>query len=138
MVGQQPDLGIGGLAAELGTLGELDTVGGGLHAGISDFAGVAHRTQEERRDGRPAARSRHRRPAGRTRDSWRTRYRWWRPARWYIRLCGSSAPHPGRTARWSARRPISASAACRQNSGLLANSIPLVAACTLVYPTLRE
>src|ERR1700731_4326 len=30
-----------------------------------------------------------------------------------------------------------ASAACCANSKLLANSIPLVAACTLLYPTLR-
>jgi hypothetical protein len=32
--------GVGGLAAELGALGELDAVGGGLHAGVADLARV--------------------------------------------------------------------------------------------------
>ena len=43
------------LPAELGALGELDSVGGRLHAGVAHFAGVGHGFQKVRRDGGLAA-----------------------------------------------------------------------------------
>ena len=54
--------GFGGLAAELGALGELDAVGGGLHAVVADLAGVAAR----HRGRRATASARRRRTARRS------------------------------------------------------------------------
>ncbi len=55
-----------------------------------------------------------RRPGGRTPGSWRTRCRWWPPARCCSRPCARSAPRRGSRAKSSARRPRTAptSAAC--------------------------
>ena len=44
-----------GLAAEFLALGELDAVGGRLHAVVADLAGIAHGVEEERAHGRLAA-----------------------------------------------------------------------------------
>jgi len=52
--------GLGGFAAELGALGELDAVGGRLHRGVAHFARVADGVQEVGRERRLAARELHR------------------------------------------------------------------------------
>ena len=52
--------GFGGLLGEFQTLREFDSVGCGLHAVVSHFAGVAHGIQEIRRQRRLAARELHR------------------------------------------------------------------------------
>ncbi len=48
------------LLAEFKALGEFNSVGGGLHAVVSDLAGVANRVQEVRRKSRLATRELHR------------------------------------------------------------------------------
>ena len=47
--------GFGRLLAELGTLGELDPVGGGLNAVVADLSGVTNCVQEVRRQRRLTA-----------------------------------------------------------------------------------
>ena len=52
--------GLGGLLGELRALGELDAVGGRLHRGVADLAGVTDGIEEVRRQRRLAARELHR------------------------------------------------------------------------------
>ena len=57
--------GFGGLAAEFRALGEFDSVGGGLHAVVTDFARIADRIEEVGRERRLAAGELHRHLAAR-------------------------------------------------------------------------